>query len=71
MNRFRQAGALLERDEAGRVCGADSGLAVLDRLVRDAVLCQVAPNHVWLDLDLRITTGTAAVRHSPDALDSG
>jgi hypothetical protein len=35
------------------VGGADSGLSVLDRLVRDGELAQVETHHVRLDLDLR------------------
>lgn len=48
--------SLLQRDEARRVGGANARLAVLDRLVGDGVLCQVATDHVRLDLDLHVTT---------------
>lgn len=49
----RRKPPLLERDEPRGVGGADAGLAVLDGLVGDGVLRQVAADHVRLDLDLQ------------------
>ncbi len=40
---------LLERDEAGRVGGTDTGAAVLHRLVRDRELAKVVANHLGLN----------------------
>lgn len=41
-------GHLFQRNEARRVCGADTGAAVTDRLVRDGVLAKVSANHLRL-----------------------
>ena len=70
-NRIQQAGALLEGDEAGGVGGADSGLAVLHWLVWDAVLSQVAADHVRLDLDLCIKNTTIVVHEVMRNLKTG
>ena len=43
---------LLEGDEARRVGGTNTGLAVLNRSVGDGEFCQVVANHVGLNFDL-------------------
>lgn len=46
-------GALLEGDETGRVCGANTGLAVANWLVADGELAKVVPHHLRLQMQCK------------------
>mmetsp|Transcript_1267 Transcript_1267/g.1919 ORF Transcript_1267/g.1919 Transcript_1267/m.1919 type:complete len:173 (-) Transcript_1267:26-544(-) len=58
MSDHNHSSTLLERDEAGRVGGAETGAAVGDGLVGDGELAEVVTDHTGLDLNSDVVLST-------------